>query len=485
MTSITEAYVDSLAPNAAAMKNGRDLVKKNSFAALRVTEDETLLFGECKGSGKDPYRCSADFNQESAPVFRCSCPSRQFPCKHTLGLLYAHALGKPFEKAEIPQDIAEKREKAEKREEKKKETAALETEGDSPKAKRKGTSKSAFLKKRNAQLEGLNLLEKLVLQLVQTGLGGVDAKSLKLLEDQAKELGNYYVPGAQAELRELVLILKEETDQEAVYSRMIEQIIRLQALVKKGKAYLEQRSAEPELPMDSVTTIEEQLGHAWQLAELREAGRTKAEAELMQLSFLSYEDQARGEYVDTGWWIDLQDGVLYTTRTMRPFRAAKYIKEEDTVQEIIQAEELFIYPGETNPRVRWEKARFRERSGHDCDAVKALAADSFPEVIKRVKNDIKNPLAEKNPVYLLAYHSIERIGDSYVFRDAQGKQLPVSERDIVMAPQQARNLLPLLKEEDLRDQAALVMFRHDLDSGRLEVQIMSLITDRRIIRLLY
>ena len=166
MISITEAYVDSLAPNAGAMKNGRDLVKKNSFPLLNVTEDGSLLFGECKGSGKDPYRCSVDYAQEDNPVFRCTCPSRQFPCKHTLGLLYARSPGNRFETAELPQDIADKREKAEKREEKKKEVASAETQGEDAKPKRK-VNKSALTKKIRTQLDGLGILEKLVLQLAQ------------------------------------------------------------------------------------------------------------------------------------------------------------------------------------------------------------------------------------------------------------------------------------------------------------------------------
>lgn len=36
------------------------------------------------GSGKEPYRTQADLN---GPAFQCSCPSRKFPCKHSLGLL--------------------------------------------------------------------------------------------------------------------------------------------------------------------------------------------------------------------------------------------------------------------------------------------------------------------------------------------------------------------------------------------------------------
>lgn len=480
MISLTEVYIDSLAPNAGAIKNGRDLARKGSFSVRCITEDQTLLFGECKGSGKEPYRCSIDFLQEGNPVFRCTCPSRQFPCKHTLGLMYAYITNPTFDTADIPADIADKREKAEKREEKKQ---TAEAEG-APKAPRK-VNKSALVKKIAAQLEGLSILEKLTLQLVYNGLGGIDKKTIQLIEEQAKKLGNYYIPGAQAAIRELLLLLQEKGDRETIYSHAIEQLIYLQALAKKSRAYLEQRAEQPDMLMETDSTLEELLGHAWQLAELRELGRTRPNVELLQLSFLSYADHARGEFVDNGWWIDLEDGTIRVTRHMRPFRAAKQMKEEDSFYAVVQTDELFIYPGELNARVRWEQARYRDIDEADYRRVKQLAAVSYPDVIKKVKNQIKNPLSDKMPVALVAFRTIERIGDgTYVLRDAQNKQIPLV-ANLLEVPQQPHAILGLLQLEELKDQAALIVFRHELESGRLVAQLMSIITDRRLIRLLY
>ncbi|PWW04837.1 SWIM zinc finger protein [Paenibacillus cellulosilyticus] len=480
MISLTEAYVDSLAPNAGAIKNGRDLARKGSFPLRCVTEDQKLLFGECKGSGKEPYRCSIDFVQEGNPVYRCTCPSRQFPCKHTLGLMYAYvSSSSTFETADIPSDVADKRDKAEKREEKK---AAAEKEG-APKAPRK-VNKSALVKKITSQLEGLSILEKLVLQLVHHGLGSVDKKTIQLIEEQAKQLGNYYIPGAQAALRELLLLLRNDDEREAIYTSAIEQLIYLQALVKKSKAYLEKRAEDPDSPMETDSALEELLGHAWQLAELQELGRTRSNVELLQLSFLSYADHARGEFVDTGWWIDLADGTIRVTRHMRPFRAAKQMKEEDSFFAVVQTDELFVYPGELNARVRWEQSRFRELEEADYRKVKQLAAASYPDVIKKVKNQIKNPLSDKMPVALVAFQAIERIGDTYILRDAQNKQIPLV-TNLLEAPHQPTAILELLQPEELQEQTALIAFRHELDSNRLVAQLMSITTDRRIVRLLY
>src|SRR5258708_14419246 len=111
MISIDALYVDAAAPNADAGKNGRTLVLKGKFQRLSISPDESLLFGECQGSGASPYSCSCDFQNPQNPTHRCSCPSRQFPCKHCLALMYAFVQGKTFTTAQVPADLVQKREK--------------------------------------------------------------------------------------------------------------------------------------------------------------------------------------------------------------------------------------------------------------------------------------------------------------------------------------------------------------------------------------
>ena len=95
--NLTEQFILLQAPNPAAAENGRKLSKKGSFSAHKRTEDGALYWAECAGSGKNPYRVSIDFTNQDAPTCRCSCPSRQFPCKHALGLMFELLAAKPFE----------------------------------------------------------------------------------------------------------------------------------------------------------------------------------------------------------------------------------------------------------------------------------------------------------------------------------------------------------------------------------------------------
>ncbi|MEZ5582868.1 MAG: SWIM zinc finger family protein [Candidatus Competibacteraceae bacterium] len=81
MTAWTAERVTALAPDAASVKAGRGLARAGKWSDLGGTQ--RVLWGECKGSGAQPYRTQIEL---TAPAFKCSCPSRKFPCKHALGL---------------------------------------------------------------------------------------------------------------------------------------------------------------------------------------------------------------------------------------------------------------------------------------------------------------------------------------------------------------------------------------------------------------
>jgi len=78
----TAAQVEALAPDASSLKAGRQLASPTKWSGLG--QDPRSLWGLCQGSGKEPYQAQVDLNQ---PAFRCSCPSRKFPCKHGIGLM--------------------------------------------------------------------------------------------------------------------------------------------------------------------------------------------------------------------------------------------------------------------------------------------------------------------------------------------------------------------------------------------------------------
>jgi hypothetical protein len=486
MMNISEGYIESAAPNADALKNGRALVAKGKFSALGIDADETILFGKCAGSGKEPYSVSCDFARPDQPTHRCTCPSRQFPCKHSVGLMLAYVLKKAsFKTAPVPPDLLEKREKLVARAEKKKD----ETQ------KPKTVNKGALAKKIRAQLDGLDLLEKLTLDLTRIGIGNMNAKSAREIEEKAKQLGNAYLPGAQAALhrytqlfvdKDVVPVAKAAVARgggggEAVYSEALDQLARLHALVKQGRAYLQRRLDDPELKPETESAIAAWLGHAWQLAELRAAGLVQTDVELLQLAFKTYDDAARQEYIDSGAWMNLSSGRIQLTQTFRPYKAAKYIKSEDSFFEVAQVKELCVYPGDVNPRVRWDGMTSRPLQARDYVRVRELARPDFSEVVKEVKNNLKAPLADRQPVYALRFKRIGLVGGVPMVEDAKGERLAMTDSGMTEEGPSC-HLLRFVAPELHESQTLVARFRHDLDSRKLRIKPLSIVTESSVVR---
>lgn len=72
----------ALAPDKASVAAARRLAHRRTWSELGSTD--FLVFGKCQGSAKAPYQVTIDLTE---PAYRCTCPSRKFPCKHSLALL--------------------------------------------------------------------------------------------------------------------------------------------------------------------------------------------------------------------------------------------------------------------------------------------------------------------------------------------------------------------------------------------------------------
>jgi len=80
----------ALAPDASSQKSARGLATVKPWSETGYDEAGQTLWGLCAGSGSNPYQAAVDLSE---PAYRCSCPSRKFPCKHSLALMLLWAAG--------------------------------------------------------------------------------------------------------------------------------------------------------------------------------------------------------------------------------------------------------------------------------------------------------------------------------------------------------------------------------------------------------
>jgi hypothetical protein len=82
MRVFSREQVLGMAPDAAAAKAALGQAVPAKWSGMG--HDDSAVWGECQGSGANPYRCQVALADGAV---RCSCPSRKVPCKHALGLL--------------------------------------------------------------------------------------------------------------------------------------------------------------------------------------------------------------------------------------------------------------------------------------------------------------------------------------------------------------------------------------------------------------
>jgi hypothetical protein len=193
-----------LASDESSRRSATGLGRPAPWSGTGVAGD--VVWGLCAGSGKNPYQTIVDL---SGPAYKCSCPSRKFPCKHALGLLLNWANGSVPEES-APADFArawleDRRARAEKAEK----PLARTVPADSPLAMDSGTVKDQAAAARRAQqraqrvASGLAELQSWLSDQVLVGLSAAAASGPGHANGIAARMVDAQAPGVAAALREL------------------------------------------------------------------------------------------------------------------------------------------------------------------------------------------------------------------------------------------------------------------------------------------
>ncbi|WP_306321052.1 MULTISPECIES: SWIM zinc finger family protein [unclassified Streptomyces] len=212
----TTDQVLALAPDAASRKAGIKLgapgpwSQTGSSAGAKDSDEsgEGAVWGLCKGSGSKPYQTVVDIGGGGAagstgPAYKCSCPSRKFPCKHALGLLLLWAGGdaqvaagqSPPEWAEPW--LTERRERAESQRTAPSAPGPAETPADPEAARRRAERRAQRI------TAGATELEQRLADLLRGGIAQAEKSGYGLWEETAARMVDAQAPGLAARVREL------------------------------------------------------------------------------------------------------------------------------------------------------------------------------------------------------------------------------------------------------------------------------------------
>lgn len=233
----TEDHLRSAVTDAATLKRGLDLATPSKWKNLGTSQ--RAVWGECQGSGSKPYQTTIDI---AGPAFKCSCPSRTFPCKHGAGLMVLVVRQSALFSAAVEPDwVTTWLAKREAKETGKAEAVTTKAPAD-PESQAK---REAQRQKRMA--DGLNELERWLLDVARTGLATLQAQPLSTWEAQAARLVDAQMPGLANRVREMWAMRGERSGE--LRDALGELFLLVQAA---------QRPTE--LPADLSEEVQQQLG---------------------------------------------------------------------------------------------------------------------------------------------------------------------------------------------------------------------------------
>ncbi|MFI1681006.1 SWIM zinc finger domain-containing protein [Streptomyces sp. NPDC020607] len=195
----TADQVLALAPDASSRKAGSKLGVAGPWSEAG-SSGEGAMWGLCKGSGSKPYQTIVDIADSAGPAYKCSCPSRKFPCKHALGLLlvWAGADGTVPEGGDPPAWAAEWLAARRKRADSKQSSAAAPATSADPEAARRRAEKRA-----ERITAGATELEQRLSDLLRGGTASAEQMGYGLWEETAARMVDAQAPGLAARVREL------------------------------------------------------------------------------------------------------------------------------------------------------------------------------------------------------------------------------------------------------------------------------------------
>jgi hypothetical protein len=230
------------APDSTSQIAGRRLARPGPWTAIGVSDG--LLWGDCQGSGKTPYRVTVDTGGRR---YQCSCPSRKFPCKHALALLFLWAerrIDDTGEIASFARDFADR--------------GRIEEAADAPEPvplKQQTAAQQAAAVARAAQRErrvddGLAELDRWLADQVSGGLARASQDPYGWVEPTAARMVDSQAPGAASWLRRLPAVVASGSGWPG---RLLDELALLHLLIQ-GYA----RRAE--LPADLLATVRDHVG---------------------------------------------------------------------------------------------------------------------------------------------------------------------------------------------------------------------------------
>ena len=386
--------IEQLAPDAASSKAGLGLAKPAQWRTLGRSDQ--VIWGECQGSGANPYQVRVALADAG---YRCTCPSRKQPCKHTLALLYLYAGGASFPNGAPPAFVEEWLANRAKR------ADAKATRESQPSAPVDPEAQARRQDKRESRIVlGLEQLQAWMSDIMTQGLANARTQPPTYWAQMASRLVDAQAPGLANRVRDMATAVHSE----ARWSdRMLGALARMQLLLD---AY---RSIES-LPAPLAAEVRSLVGWTQKQEELLAQPGIQDHWQVIGRRRIS-EDTLR---VQSTW---LQGAASHRLALVLDFAVERQAFSSALMLGQVYAAEAVFFPGARPYRALLKNPV--PMTGHSLQLTRAVDVAGLESGLATALAE--NPWLERWPA-VVGPVTAAAIGDRWVLQDHQGRHLPMA-----------------------------------------------------------
>ncbi len=226
----TDEKIAALSPNDSTERRGKMLANSSKWNYLATNYE--AIWGECKGSGSQPYFVQINL---SGPQFKCNCPVRKPPCKHILGLFFLYAKSSAVFKYQSPPNLVgnwlEKHTAAANEVVK---TSSNLIKTDEALEKTRLAKEKRWNQRLVLMANGIDELELWLSDIVRQGIANTDAQNASFWNQAAAKMVDAKLPKLSSYLKETYQLILQENDwTELVVARLGELYLWVEAFKKR------------------------------------------------------------------------------------------------------------------------------------------------------------------------------------------------------------------------------------------------------------